>query len=82
MVQIRRENKFADHGDNGTRIFEAIDSTFYGWGGVDHKFLILINASGTCSGAGAAMTPSSRTPTLGSGATRGTTSAFRARGGT
>ena len=44
MVQIRRENKFADHGDNGTRKFEAIDSTLYGWGGVDHKFLILINA--------------------------------------
>jgi hypothetical protein len=40
VVQIRRENKVADHGDDTAKIFDAIDSTFYGWGGVEHKFLI------------------------------------------
>ena len=40
MQQIKKENVVADHGDNVTKIFETIDSTFYGWGGVEHKFLI------------------------------------------
>lgn len=40
MQQIKKENVVADHGDNVTKIFEVIDSTFYGWGAVEHKFLI------------------------------------------
>jgi hypothetical protein len=40
IVQIEKENAVQNHNGNITKIYDSIDSTFYGWGAIEHKFLI------------------------------------------
>lgn len=40
IVQIEKENAVQNHNGNITKIYESIDTTFYGWGAIEHKFLI------------------------------------------